>query len=186
MSPSLVKILPARLLTLGEAYLISIVLPPMVLDSVAAGLCADARLAAAMSAPAHIERDFMVYSSLGRACQRAGSYSTSNESRTPWWLLLLQEPVLQLAQPGGGGVGCARERLGQFNLALAQADGARSQIDVDDLLFVDPGGYVAAGHLQPKLVPPAPLKLPEERSLVPRRRSRPGSTGPPPRHSSRR
>src|ERR1039457_5223867 len=89
MSPSLVKILPARLLTLGEEYLISIFLPPMVLDSVAAGLCADARLAAAMSAPAHIERDFMVYSSLGRACQRAGSYSTSNEPRTPWWLLLL-------------------------------------------------------------------------------------------------
>jgi hypothetical protein len=48
-------------LTLGEQYLMAMVLPPTVLDSVAGGLCAHARLAAA-SAP-HSKRDFMVYSS---------------------------------------------------------------------------------------------------------------------------
>jgi|ERR1039458_836008 hypothetical protein len=66
MSPYFVKILPARLRTLGEEYLISTFLPPTVFDSVAAGLCAHARLAAPSIAP-HSKSNLMFYSSFGIA-----------------------------------------------------------------------------------------------------------------------
>src|SRR4051794_34151313 len=90
----------------------------------------------------------------------------ANRTLCPVWPLLRQLAVLQFAQFRGGRIRGDAERLRQVDLAGTEADFVIGDVDVDELLVVDPGLDSLVRDPQPQDIPAAGFEDAADARLV--------------------